>query len=47
MEIITGLITTTYLEDVRQKILLLAALVCLTVVVALYAVTQEAYEIAV
>lgn len=40
-----GSITATYLEDLRQKILLLFALAGLTVIVALYAVTQGAYEI--
>lgn len=47
MEIIAGSITTTYFENLRKKVLLLAALVCLNVIVALYAVTQGAYEIAV
>lgn len=47
METIAGSITTTYFEQVRKKVLLLAALVCLTVIVALYALTQGAYEIAV
>lgn len=47
MAIITGSITATYLEQLRQKVLLLVVLVCLTFIVALYAVTQGAYEIAV
>lgn len=47
MEIATGSVTTTYFEDLRKKALLLIALVCLTAIVALYAVTQGAYEIAV
>lgn len=37
--------TATYLEFLRQKTLLLLALVCLMVIVALYAVTQGAYDI--
>jgi iron complex transport system permease protein len=47
MEILTESITTTYLEFLRQKVLLLVALVGLTAIVALYAVTQGAYDIAV
>ena len=47
MEIITGPITVAYFGQLRQKALVLVALVCLTVIVALYAVTQGAYEIAV
>jgi iron complex transport system permease protein len=47
METITESITATYLDQLRKKVLLSAALVCLMVIVALYAVTQGAYEIAV
>ena len=43
----TGSMTSTYLDNLRQKTLLLLALICLMVIVALYAVTQGAYDIAV
>lgn len=45
MKVITGSITAVYIEHIRQKALLLMVLTFLVFIVALYAITQGAYEI--
>lgn len=45
MKLGTASITSAYIEHIRRKILLLIALVAMVFIVAVYAVTQGAYEI--
>jgi iron complex transport system permease protein len=43
--VVTGSIKATYIEHIRQKILLLIVLVFMVGIIAIYAITQGAYEI--
>ncbi len=45
MKLETGLITSAYIEHIRQKAILLLALISLVLIVALFAITQGAYDI--